>query len=51
MRSSLLAVAIITAGVAEARAADPEFKPDGPVKIVVGCQPGGIGDTVARPVL
>jgi tripartite-type tricarboxylate transporter receptor subunit TctC len=48
MPSSLLAVAIITAGVAAARAADPEFKPDGPVKIVVGFQPGGIGDTVAR---
>src|ERR1700748_2613185 len=31
-------------------AADPEaFNPDGgPVKIVVGFQPGGIGDTVAR---
>ena len=34
------------AGVAQA--ADPDFKPDGPVKIVVGFQPGGIGDTVAR---
>jgi tripartite-type tricarboxylate transporter receptor subunit TctC len=34
---------------AAAYAADPEFNPDnGPVKIVVGFQPGGIGDTVAR---
>jgi len=41
----LLAVLPVTV-----HAADPEaFNPDGgPVKIVVGFQPGGIGDTVAR---
>lgn len=48
MRTGLLAVAIMAASFAQARAADPAFKPDGPVKIVVGFQPGGIGDTVAR---
>jgi tripartite-type tricarboxylate transporter receptor subunit TctC len=48
MRAIVLTVAIMAAALAPARAADPEFKPDGPVKIVVGFQPGGIGDTVAR---
>lgn len=52
MRSSLLAAAILVATltpvVAQTKAPDAEFKPDGPVKIVVGFQPGGIGDTVAR---
>jgi len=43
--AALLAVALPMAG----HAADPEFNPEnGPVKIVVGFQPGGIGDTVAR---
>ena len=45
MIAALLAAALPAA----AGAADPEFNPDsGPVKIVVGFQPGGIGDTVAR---
>jgi tripartite-type tricarboxylate transporter receptor subunit TctC len=48
MRSTLLVAAIMAAALSQARAADPEFKPDGPVKVVVGFQPGGIGDTVAR---
>jgi len=48
MRSSLLAVTIMAAALSPALANEPEFKPDGPVKIVVGFQPGGIGDTVAR---
>jgi tripartite-type tricarboxylate transporter receptor subunit TctC len=48
MRSTLLVAAIMAAALSQARAGDPEFKPDGPVKIVVGFQPGGIGDTVAR---
>ncbi len=49
MRRSLLTAAMIAlAFTSTARAADPEFNPDGPVKIVVGFQPGGIGDTVAR---
>ena len=48
MRSTLLVAAIMAAALAQARAADPEVKPDGPVKVVVGFQPGGIGDTVAR---
>ena len=48
MRSILLAVAIMAPALSQARAADPGFRPDGPVKIVVGFQPGGIGDTVAR---
>ena len=41
---------LLAALPAAARAADPEaFNPDNqPVKIVVGFQPGGIGDTVAR---
>src|ERR1700759_4701313 len=43
---ALLAVAL----PAVAHAADPDaFNPDNqPVRIVVGFQPGGIGDTVAR---
>ena len=52
MRSSLLVLAITVASCTQALAqavpAAAEFKPDGPVKIVVGFQPGGIGDTVAR---
>jgi tripartite-type tricarboxylate transporter receptor subunit TctC len=45
-----MAVLLLAALPAPVRAADPEaFNADGgPVKIVVGFQPGGIGDTVAR---
>lgn len=43
--TSLLAALFATPGLAQ----DPQaFKPEGPVKYVVGFAPGGIGDTVAR---
>ncbi len=49
MRRHLLTAALLAVLVSSpANAADPDFVPDGPVKIVVGFQPGGIGDTVAR---
>ena len=49
MRQWVIAALLAAALPAAAGAADPEFNPDsGPVKIVVGFQPGGIGDTVAR---
>jgi tripartite-type tricarboxylate transporter receptor subunit TctC len=49
MKRSIVAAAILTVGLSPvARAADPAFVPDGPLKVVVGFQPGGIGDTVAR---
>lgn len=49
MRRDIVMAAVLLVGLASpARAADPDFAPDGPVKIVVGFQPGGIGDTVAR---
>jgi tripartite-type tricarboxylate transporter receptor subunit TctC len=49
MRRSIVAAVILATGLSPvAEAADPAFVPDGPVKIVVGFQPGGIGDTVAR---
>lgn len=49
MRRSLLTALILTlASTSAVSAADPDFNPNGPVKIVVGFQPGGIGDTVAR---
>jgi len=49
VRYSMTVAALLLAVLpASTRAADPDFKPEGPVKIVVGFQPGGIGDTVAR---
>ena len=49
MRRCVVATAILAMGfISTAWAADPAFAPDGPLKIVVGFQPGGIGDTVAR---
>ena len=49
MRQWVIAALLAAALPAAAGAADPESNPEnGPVKIVVGFQPGGIGDTVAR---
>src|SRR6266404_8900093 len=49
MKRSIVAAAILTVGLSPAaQATDPAFVPDGPLKVVVGFQPGGIGDTVAR---
>ena len=50
MRRHTMAIVLALAGLSgPGYAADPEtFAPDGAVKIVVGFQPGGIGDTVAR---
>jgi tripartite-type tricarboxylate transporter receptor subunit TctC len=43
--TGLLVAALAKPGLAQ----DPQaFKPDGPVKYVIGFAPGGIGDTVAR---
>lgn len=47
-RSALTAAILSLMSTSAAQAADPAFVPDGPLKIVVGFQPGGIGDTVAR---
>ena len=44
----VIAALLLSGSASSARAADPAFVPEGPLKIVVGFQPGGIGDTVAR---